>query len=154
MATASRAAPPASNENRLLRGKTLPCLVVSRSFRVMESLSLVLNWSNDLKRNRLLPSAKPKLGRTLSISPSEVNPRNEVALRSLLTSSRSGAGSKRSATKLVAEQAPGALHVIAEERGSDGKEPDGAVVELETPDVADAMSEQLRLHSILFFREC
>jgi hypothetical protein len=58
------------------------------------------------------------------------------------------------ATELVAEQAPGALHVIAEERGSDGKEPDGAAVELETPDVADAMSEQLRLHSILFFREC
>ena len=54
------------------------------------------------------------------------------------------------ATELVAEQAPGALHVIAEERGSDGKEPDGAAVELETPDVADAMSE-LRLHSILFF---
>ena len=56
------------------------------------------------------------------------------------------------ATELVAEQAPGALHVIAEERGSDGKEPDGAAVELETPDVADAMSEQPRLHSILFFQ--
>ena len=57
------------------------------------------------------------------------------------------------ATKLVAEQAPGALYVIAEESGSDGKEPDGAAVELETPDVADALSE-LRLHSILFFQEC
>ena len=56
------------------------------------------------------------------------------------------------ATELVAEQAPGALHVITEERGSDGKEPDGAAVELETPDVADAMSEQLRLHSILSFK--
>ena len=54
------------------------------------------------------------------------------------------------ATELVAEQAPGALHVIADERGSDGKEPDGAAVELETPDVVGAMSEKLRLHSILY----
>jgi hypothetical protein len=36
------------------------------------------------------------------------------------------------ATELVAEQAPGALHLIAEQRESDGKEPDGAAVELET----------------------
>ena len=40
------------------------------------------------------------------------------------------------ATETVAEQAPGALHIISEERGQMGRNLKGAAVELETPDVA------------------
>jgi len=69
---------PASIENRFRRGRASPCLVVSRSFRVMESFlsSGLVQRMDERKRSRLLPSAaaKQKFRVTLSISRGEVNP--------------------------------------------------------------------------------
>lgn len=76
--------------------------------------------------------ARQNLRVTLSISPSEVNPRNDVALRSLLISSRSGTGSRRGDRAGRRASAMGfARHRRG--KGSDGEEPKGAAVELETP---------------------
>ena len=70
MARAISVAVPARMENRFRRSKALPCLVVSRSFRVMESLSLVQNWFKKWANGSgagFLPSAEAKqnLGRNI-----------------------------------------------------------------------------------------